>query len=214
MISRLKSTHEKSDDLLPPCLPDANLNNLMYIDKQLTEFHFTKNAQDWPDKRTLIKKIQLTDHFIDYMRSNLLTAGSTKSAPSDDFARIPYLKKWLRVPAPDSENNNNQNGQGTTDSDCIAFLLTNGTFQCNFHKSHYKVVICPLMKAVTFISYANYDGRTFGIEELAENGCDEEPFRYLRYALNAAQCLYRDFQKDQERLERRRQNHMQGRMGN
>jgi len=149
------------------------------------------------------------------MRSNLLTAGSTRSAPSDDFARIPYLKKWLRVAAPDTENPANANPQaGTTDSDCIAFLLTNGTFQCNFHKSHVKVIICPLMKAVTFISYRGYEDRTFGIEELAENGCDEEPFKYLRFALNAAQSLLRDYQRDQERLERRRQNNMAARMGN
>lgn len=180
---------------------NANLNNLMYIDKRSTEHHYTKNARDWPDNRTLEKKIQLTDHFIDYMRNTLLTAGRCREgAACDDFARIPYLRKWLRVDSSDDQTSNN-------DGSCIAFLLTNGVFQCNFHKSHVKVIICPLMKAITFLSYDKYSDRTFGIEELVEVGCDAEPFWYLRGALYAAQKMFADIRekdiKERERIEKK-----------
>jgi len=185
---------------------NANGNNLMYINKNGIEHHYNKHNQDWPEERTLIKKIQLTDHFINYMRENLLTAGASRTNSGDDFARIPYLQKWLRVTADKDvhalpeQRTNEQN----TSSDCIGFLLTNGTFQCNFHNSHIKVIICPLLKAVTFLDYEHYTDRTFGLEDLIKTGCNKDPFKYLRYCYNAATEFLKSHQRDREREDRKR----------
>jgi len=191
---------------------NANGNNLMYINKNNTEYHYSKKNKDFPEDRNLVKKIQLTDHFITYMRENLLTAGPCKESQGDDFARIPYLQKWQRV---SSENNVLPEHQArqqspNTNSDCIGFLLTNGTFQCNFHQSHVKLIVCPLMKAVTFLDYGNYSGRTFSLDDIHKKGCDREPFMYIRYALNAANVFQRTYARERESLRRRQQNRMGG----
>lgn len=189
----------------------------MYIDKTSSEYYYKKTLKDWPsDNRILEKKIQLTDHFIDYMRNNLLTAGTPRPSSADDFARIPYLKKWERVDQTSNQHNQNlPEGLDAHDTNCIAFLLTNGVFQCNFHKSHVKVIICPLMKAITFLNFNNYSDRTFSVEELIENGCDAQPFFFIEQTLFAAvhlmQKCRQDEQDRQERRNRREQRARQGR---
>ena len=120
------------------------------------------------------------------MHPKVKTAGTSQYESSDDFARIPYLKEW-KVARSASEQvppEANAGGASTVykDSDCIAFLLTNGTLRLLLVPGEgpsLKVVVCPLMKAVTFIDLKNYDGRTFGIQELSLHGVDVEPYKYI-----------------------------------
>ena len=75
----------------------------------------------------------------------------------------------------------------------MAFMLTNGTFQVNFLKTHVKLVICPLVKAITFLNFPGYErDRTFSMEALETYGCDREPFDLIRYSLLVAQQLARE----------------------
>ncbi|KAJ7381194.1 Serine/threonine-protein kinase plk1 [Desmophyllum pertusum] len=57
----------------------------------------------------------------------------TKGVKEDESGRLPFLKQWFRT------------------KDAIVLHLTNGTLQINFFKDHTKVIVCPLMGAVTYI---------------------------------------------------------------
>jgi polo-like kinase 1 len=196
---------------------NANNINLMHVDKNGDEHHYNKDRKDYPrysdprEERNFNKKIQLTDHFINYMRQHLLTAGPNKESSGDDFARIPYLQKWERINSepqnvlPESHGLQVQKQQSSTNADCIGFLLTNGTFQCNFHSSHIKVILCPLMEAVTFLDFNNYSEKTYSIKTMEQHGCDREPFMYLRYVLNAAISFRQSHQARQSQLVHRQQ---------
>lgn len=191
---------------------NCNNNNLMYIDSDLTEFHYQKSLKDWPKTRDINKKIQLIDYIIRYMNKNLLTAGSDIDVqPGDDFARIPYLKKWLRI---DQDLNDKVTvinekssrpkapGQAASptdvsDSSCLVFMLTNGTFQVNFLKTHVKIIICPLLKAVTFLNLGEHSNRTYSLEALAKYGCDSAPFDCIRYAYLAGRQLMSEVVEEQ-----------------
>jgi len=90
-------------------------------------------------------------------------------------------------------------------------MLTNGTFQCNFHQSHVKVILCPLMKAVTFLSFTDqnngkeYSDKTYGLEWMVQDGIDREAFKYVRYALSAAREMLSSYRQDAERRQAREQ---------
>lgn len=183
---------------------NANNENLTHIGKNLTEYHYNKSQSDWdPSDRNLKKKIALTDHIVRYME-RLINAGKAEKNPCDEFARIPYLKKWMRI---DQDlnlggrrpvwvaNERQPSNQPTTDTSCVVFILTNGTFQCNFLKSHIKIVICPLLKAITFFSYGNYSNRTYSIDGLVDYGCDSEALTYVNYAYLAAKQLLVDSER-------------------
>ena len=75
---------------------NANDENIMFIDTKCTEYHYSKSRRDWPETRVIQKKMQLTTHICKYMEK-LIDAGNAERQPCDDFARIPYLKKWCRI---------------------------------------------------------------------------------------------------------------------
>ena len=60
----------------------------------------------------------------------------------DQLSRIPALKCWLRT------------------SDDVVMHLTNGTMQINSLKDHTKIILCPLLQAVTLIDETGKN-RTF-----------------------------------------------------
>ena len=53
--------------------------------------------------------------------------------------------------------------------------------QINFFHDHTKVILCPLMGAVTFIDDAR-ESRTFRLSLIAELGCSKALWSRLRYA--------------------------------
>ncbi|KAG7260867.1 hypothetical protein CRUP_012261, partial [Coryphaenoides rupestris] len=98
--------------------------------------------------------------FNDYTRLMMYADGdSLRPAPTwrdgDELARLPYVSYWLR-----------------TRSD-IVLHLTNGTVQMNSFQDHTKLILCPLMGAVTYID-EKCEFHTYKLSLLEEFGCTKE----------------------------------------
>ena len=63
----------------------------------------------------------------------------------------------------------------------IKFCLYCGEFQINYFKDHVKLILCPLMGAVTVIDERK-NFRTFKLSLLAEHGCTSDLMHRLQYA--------------------------------
>ena len=89
------------------------------------------------------KKVKLLNYFRNYMKEHLLKAGANMEVREEDqLSRIPALKTWFRT------------------SRAVVMHLTNGTMQINFFKDHTKIILCPLLGAVTYIDETRRN-RTF-----------------------------------------------------
>ena len=134
--------------------------NLQYIERDGNEFLYT--LQSYPE--WLQKKITLLKYFRDYMSQHLLKAGATIAPrPGDEMSRLPFLRTWLRT------------------RNAIILHLSNGTLQINFFHDHTKIIVCPIMGAVTYIDEKR-DYRTFKFTLIERYGCTKEVFTRLKYA--------------------------------
>lgn len=135
-------------------------DNLQYIDEEGKEHYHT--LKGYP--KYLEKKVTLLKHFLTYMNDHLLKAGAgTKGAKEDESARLPFLKQWFRT------------------KEAIVLHLTNGTLQINFFKDHTKIIVCPLMGAVTYIDESKRF-RTFPLKSIEKHGCSASIAKRLSYA--------------------------------
>ncbi|PAV62885.1 hypothetical protein WR25_23781 [Diploscapter pachys] len=133
---------------------------LTYTEKNGIELYY--NMNDPPQE--LHKKVTLLNYFRSYMNEHLIKAGQlVQRRDGDEMARLPVLQFWFRTKS------------------AMVLHLTNGTLQINFFHDHIKMVICPLMQAVTFI---DQDGavRTYKLIDLQRNGCSKSQLARLRYA--------------------------------
>ncbi|PAV87290.1 hypothetical protein WR25_15861 [Diploscapter pachys] len=133
---------------------------LTYIEKGGNELYY--NMHEPPQE--LNKKVTLLNYFRNYMNEHLVKAGQLmQRRDGDEMARLPVLQFWFRTKS------------------AMVLHLTNGTLQINFFHDHIKMVICPLMQAVTFI---DQDGavRTYKLIDLQRNGCSKSQVARLRYA--------------------------------
>ncbi|XP_035209448.1 serine/threonine-protein kinase PLK1-like [Stegodyphus dumicola] len=149
----------------------GNCENLQYIDRNDEEqfFTITKYPEDMNKKVTLLK------YFNGYMTENLVKAGENAKLQDDDMANVPHLRAWFRTKS------------------AIVFHLTNGTFQANFFRDHTKIILCPLMGAVSFIDeHKNFTVYTFKL--IAKYGCSQLLASRLRYAKNMVEKLYKDYE--------------------
>lgn len=73
----------------------------------------------------------------------------------DELARLPYLRMWFRTKS------------------AIVLHLTNGTLQINFYNDHTKIILCPLMGAVTYIN-TKRDFTTYRFNLLEQYGCNKD----------------------------------------
>lgn len=138
----------------------ADGDSLQYIDKTAAESYL--NVRTYP--QTLNKKITLLKYFRNYMSEHLLKAGANIARrEGDELARLPYLSVWFRTKS------------------AIVLHLTNGTVQINFFKDHTKLILCPLMGAVTYIDEKR-EFRTYKLSLLEEFGCSKELAGRLHYA--------------------------------
>lgn len=80
----------------------------------------------------LEKKIKLLTYFRKYMIANLSKTGEAPRRDPEGLTRVPYMTLWSRS------------------SSAVVMLLSNGTLQANF-TDHTKVILCPLMAAVSYI---------------------------------------------------------------
>ncbi|XP_051939994.1 serine/threonine-protein kinase PLK1 [Hippocampus zosterae] len=145
----------------------ADNNSLQYINKTAQESYMSVAA--YPP--ALNKKITLLKYFRNYMSEHLLKAGANMAPrEGDELARLPYLSLWFRTKS------------------AIVLHLSNGTVQINFFQDHSKLILCPLMSAVTYIDERR-DFRTYKLSLLEEFGCSKELFSRLRYAKLMAERL-------------------------
>lgn len=137
----------------------ANQRNVHYIERDGTENYYTMDNTP----AHLEKKVKLLSYFRRYMKEHLIKAGaSVPNLESDQLSRIPYLHQWHR-----SKNT-------------VIMQLTNGTLQMNFH-DHTKIIMCPLMSAVTYIDEAK-NFRTYRFNTILKNGCNPGLLKCLEYA--------------------------------
>lgn len=135
-------------------------DSLQYIDKTAAESYLS--VRSYPS--SLTKKITLLKYFRNYMSEHLLKAGANVvRRDGDELARLPYLCHWFRTKS------------------AIVLHLTNGTVQINFFQDHTKLILCPLMGAVTYIDEKR-EFRTYRMSLLEEFGCCKELASRLRYA--------------------------------
>ncbi|KAM6972327.1 serine/threonine-protein kinase PLK1 [Aplochiton taeniatus] len=138
----------------------ADGDSLQYIDKTTAESYLS--VRSYPT--TLAKKITLLKYFRNYMSEHLLKAGANMlRRDGDELARLPYLCHWFRTKS------------------AIVLHLTNGTVQINFFQDHTKLILCPLMAAVTYIDEKR-EFRTYKLSLLEEFGCCKELAGRMRYA--------------------------------
>merc|ERR1711976_818216 len=110
---------------------------------------------------------------------HLLKAGANMEVREEDqLSRIPALKTWFRT------------------SRAVVMHLSNGTLQINFFKYHTKVILCPLMGAVTYIDEKR-NNRTFRFDLIQKHGCSEEVATRLQYALEKVETMINSSSKAQ-----------------
>ncbi|XP_061456190.1 serine/threonine-protein kinase PLK1 [Rhineura floridana] len=142
-------------------------DSLQYIEQNGSESYF--NVRSYPD--AFNKKITLLKYFRNYMSEHLLKAGANITPrEGDELARLPYLCTWFRTRS------------------AIILHLSNGTVQINFFQDHTKVILCPLMAAVTYINEKR-EFRTYKLTLVEEFGCCKELASRLRYARTMVEKL-------------------------
>jgi len=145
----------------------ADGQNIHYIDFESTEHYYTMN--EFPC--TVEKKVKLLNYFRNYMKEHLLKAGANMEVREEDqLSRIPALKTWFRT------------------SRAVVMHLTNGTMQIDFFKDHTKIILCPILGAVTYID-ENRKNRTFRFDLLEKYGCSSELASRLNYAYDKVETM-------------------------
>lgn len=145
----------------------SNGENMQYIEKDGSEYFH--NLKTFPE--SLTKKVTLLKYFKNYMSEHLLKAGSN-IAPREveDMIRLPFLRTWFRTRS------------------AIVLHLSNGTLQINFFQDHTKVILCPLMAAITYIDERR-SARTFRLPLIEKHGCNKELYLRIKYARSMADKL-------------------------
>ncbi|XP_036143219.1 serine/threonine-protein kinase polo isoform X2 [Monomorium pharaonis] len=137
----------------------ANGYNIHYINREGDELYYT--VKEYPTN--LEKKMKLMNFFLKYMNEHLMKAGGSIAVKqSDSLSRIPYIHQWFRTQT------------------AVVMQLTNGTVQINF-LDHAKIIMCPLMAAVTYIDH-DKNFKTYRFQTIQASGCCKGLAENLMYA--------------------------------
>jgi polo-like kinase 1 len=141
-------------------LPDGQ--NMHYIDKNGLEHYHTRDKYPTAE---LQKKVKLLNYFQQYMSENLLRAGGNiPSSETASMTRLPSMWTWFRT------------------SRAVVMVLTNGTLQINNFRDHTKMILCPLLGAITTLEHGK-PMRTFKFSLIEQYGCTPDLRQKLQYAL-------------------------------
>ncbi|KAK6468047.1 serine/threonine-protein kinase PLK1 [Huso huso] len=148
---------------------------IMYNDGDSLQYIERNNSESYLSMRSypsaLTKKITLLKYFRNYMSEHLLKTGANITPrDGDELARLPFLRYWFRTKS------------------AIVLHLSNDTVQINFFQDHTKVILCPLMTAVTFIDERR-EFHTYKLSLIEEYGCCKELASQLRYARTMVEKL-------------------------
>jgi len=140
---------------------------LHYIDRDGKEhFHTVKSHP-----QSLEKKKTLLAYFTDYMNEHLLKAGANVAIPKgSELERLPFLRTWIRTRC------------------AIVLHLSCGILQINFFQDHTKIIVCPVMGAVTYIDEEK-NFRTFKLSAIERYGCSKGLASRLKYAKTMVERL-------------------------
>ncbi|CAL1547050.1 unnamed protein product [Lymnaea stagnalis] len=145
----------------------TNGENIHYIERDGKEHYHTIRL--FPE--SLGKKVTLLKYFRNYMNEHLLKAGANMTPrDSDEMIRLPFLRTWFRT------------------RNAIVLHLSNGTLQINFFQDHTKIIVCPLMAAVTYIDEKR-EFRTYRLNLIEKYGCSKDLASRLRYARTMVERL-------------------------
>jgi len=145
----------------------TNGENIHYIERDGKEHYHT--IRQFPE--TLGKKVTLLKYFRNYMNEHLLKAGADmRPREQDEMIRLPFLRTWFRT------------------RNAIVLHLSNGTLQINFFQDHTKIILCPLMAAVTYIDEKR-EFRTYRLNLIEKYGCSKDLASRLRYARTMVERL-------------------------
>ncbi|KAJ8918825.1 hypothetical protein NQ315_011111 [Exocentrus adspersus] len=139
--------------------------NVHYVDKNGEESYMTVN--NYPTEYD--KKMKLLSYFSRYMREHLLKTGASVVKEVDSMSRTPHLHQWCRS------------------NSGVLMQLNNGTVQMNFG-DHTKIILCPLMAAITYIDQ-DASFRTFRFSSIEANGCSVDLYEKMRYAYDKITVL-------------------------
>ncbi|XP_046631320.1 serine/threonine-protein kinase PLK1-like [Daphnia pulicaria] len=138
----------------------VDAKTIQYVERNGNELYYTMDQHP----PTLGKKVKLLAYFRSYMQEHLIKTGaSVVPRDGDEHLRLPFLRQWFRT------------------SRAVVMHLTSGTLQINYFKDHVKLILCPLMGAVTVIDEKK-NFRTFKFSLLAEHGCNPDLLYRLQYA--------------------------------
>lgn len=144
-----------------------NQENIEYIDRDWNEFSHTLSSYPL----NLEKKVTLLKYFRNYMSEHLVKTGAAMTPrESDDIARLPFMTAWFRT------------------TNAIVLHLSNGTMQVNFFLDHTKIIVCPLMGAITYID-SKRESRTFRLELIKQYGCTRDLYSRIKYGLKMVERL-------------------------
>merc|ERR1711981_1384647 len=142
-------------------------SNIHYIDFESKEHYYS--LRQYPNN--IEKKVKLLNYFMNYMKEHLLKAGANlQIREGDELARIPFLRTWFRT------------------SRAVVMFLTNGTLRINFFKDHTKIILCPLMGAVTYIDEKR-EAQTFRLDLIEKFGCGSELSTRLIYTFEKVENM-------------------------
>jgi polo-like kinase 1 len=137
-----------------------NGNNIQYTDQKGSELYFTISQFD----KSLTKKMRLLGMFSQHIKTLTRTGASIAVQESDSLTRLPVLCNWMRY------------------NRAIVMQLSNGMLQINFFPDHSKIILCPLMGAVTLIE-TNEAFTTYRLSLMEQHGCSKGLYWRLRYAV-------------------------------
>lgn len=143
--------------------PDGNMT---FINKLGEEFHC--ELEKYPISYD--KKVRLVKHFQQYMAQYLLRP---RGPPMINFTcapQVPSLYTWFRT------------------SKSVVMCLANGTVQINNFRSHRKIILCPIMGAITVIEQCQ-PMRTYKLSNILNNGCTEPMKEDLLYSLGKVETI-------------------------
>ncbi|KII65416.1 Serine/threonine-protein kinase PLK1 [Thelohanellus kitauei] len=148
-----------------------------YIDENGAEIYMT--LEQYPP--SLKKKMVLLTFFYNYMKQNLLTAGSDiQQKKTDEMIRLPTLRMWRR------------------DSTLIIFLLSCGILQANFFEDHCKLIICPHLSSVTFIDQQR-QSHTYKFSLIEKYGCSSYFYSRLKTVYSSVKSLMQALEPQEPR---------------
>lgn len=143
----------------------ANAINVQYVDKNGDESYMT--VDNYPKQYD--KKMKLLSYFSRYMREHLIKTGAGVVKEIDSMSRTPHLHQWCRS------------------TSGVLMQLNSGILQINFG-DHTKIIMCPLMAAVTYID-EDKSFRTFRFTTIEKYGCPAGLYDKMRYAYDKITLL-------------------------